>query len=361
METNASGFEKILSLLPEGWEEKARETGAFTRSRKIQNAEELLRMNLLYLTSGGSFGRTSAMLKLTGKTSLNKNAVYERVKKSSDWLQWMCENICRQEGQLVEAPAWLEGHRVCLVDATDEAKRGSTTTDYRMHYCVELFHLKLVEMHLTSARVGEKLSNFTQFQKGDIVVADRAYPSIKGMVHLEKQKVDYVLRLRSNAFYLYNEKGERIELSEQLEDLDVGKNKDLSLYCRNGNAMHPVRICAVRKTEQAERSGLTKIKASNNKKMRGLVSKKQAIYNRYVVVITSLPETISTDRVLELYRARWQIELVFKRFKSIFDFDEMPSRSTTAIESWFYGKLLVAAICEALVNQGRFSPFSQQL
>jgi len=77
MKNLEDGIEKIVELMPKGWEEKARETGAIKRSRQIKNAEDLLKVNLMYLTRGGSFGKTSAMLKLTEDISLNKNAVYE--------------------------------------------------------------------------------------------------------------------------------------------------------------------------------------------------------------------------------------------------------------------------------------------
>ena len=53
---------------------------------------------------------------------------------------------------------------------------------------------------------------------------------------------------------------------------------------------------------------------------------------------------------------RWEIELVFKRIKSIFRYGEMPSKLEKTAESWFYGKLLLSYICESLVNKGRFSP-----
>jgi hypothetical protein len=35
----------------------------------------------------------------------------------------------------------------------------------------------------------------------------------------------------------------------------------------------------------------------------------------------------------------------------------MPARKTENIKTWFYGKLLLAALCETLVNIGRFSLF----
>ncbi|MDR0312822.1 MAG: hypothetical protein LBI14_04430 [Treponema sp.] len=48
-------FKRLLKLLPEGWEGKARELGALQRPREIRTPEELLRLILLYLTEGRSF------------------------------------------------------------------------------------------------------------------------------------------------------------------------------------------------------------------------------------------------------------------------------------------------------------------
>jgi hypothetical protein len=53
-----------------------------------------------------------------------------------------------------------------------------------------------------------------------------------------------------------------------------------------------------------------------------------------------------------------QIELVFKWLKSIFHYNEIPSKVEKSGRAWFYGKLLLAAVCETLVNQGRF-PFEE--
>jgi IS4 transposase len=74
------------------------------------------------------------------------------------------------------------------------------------------------------------------------------------------------------------------------------------------------------------------------------------------VVATSFDETVSAERVLEVYRVRWQIELAFKRLKSLFHYNEIPVKLDQSARAWFYGKLLLAALCETIVNTGRFSP-----
>lgn len=355
-----NGYESITDLLPEGWEAAARESGAFGRSRKIKTPEELLRLNLLYLTSGGSFGKTSAMLKLTEGKGLNKTAVYERVQKSAGWLQWLCLNLNRKEGFLAPAPKWLENRRVCLVDASDESKPGSRGADYRLHYLVNLFTLGLVEMHLTEANEGETITRYSSLEEQDIIIGDRAYGTLKGIAHVKAKGADYLFCLRSNAFLLYDASGEKVSLSEKLGELKENETISLDLFYKEKNSLQPVRICAIGKSRQAREEGLRQIKKSNSKKMRGKVSATQEIFNRFIVVATSLPEEISARQVMELYRIRWQIELVFKRFKSIFHYDEIPSKNHETACAWFYGKLLVAALCEALVNQGRFPPKEAQ-
>ena len=160
MEERNTDFKELVRLMPEGWEAKASELGAFKRSRNSKRAEDLLLVNFLYLTSTPSFGGTAAIVQATEKITLKKTSVYERVGKSEKWLQWLAEHIYRNNGMLGKKPTWLEGKEVCLIDATDEAVHGSKEAHFRLHYCVELFSLAVQEMHLTKIETGEKLTNF---------------------------------------------------------------------------------------------------------------------------------------------------------------------------------------------------------
>ncbi|MDR1904524.1 MAG: hypothetical protein LBQ88_19850 [Treponema sp.] len=45
-----------------------------------------------------------------------------------------------------------------------------------------------------------------------------------------------------------------------------------------------------------------------------------------------------------------------KRLKSLFHYNEIPVKLDRSACAWFYGKLLLAALCETIVNTGRFSP-----
>lgn len=63
------------------------------------------------------------------------------------------------------------------------------------------------------------------------------------------------------------------------------------------------------------------------------LSELQTVWSHFVVAATSLDSKFSTKQILEIYRMRWQIELVFKRFKSIFGGREFTARKEEAVNS----------------------------
>lgn len=58
-------WKDLKKYLPADWETKAKELKALVRRREIKNADDLLMLNLLHVTDGGSFQATSEMMKLT--------------------------------------------------------------------------------------------------------------------------------------------------------------------------------------------------------------------------------------------------------------------------------------------------------
>jgi len=348
----------LLRLLPEGWEAKAKELGALQRARAIQTPEELLRLILLYLTEGKSFAGTSAIGKLTGEAAMSKVAVFKRIKHSAAWLQWLCENIYREGGLIVKKPQWLKKKNVKLVDGSEVIKCGVRRQSHMLHYSLDLFTLSACEFVVTGMDTGEKLTNFKGFKKGDIVMGDRAYGTLPGIAWLRQQGADYVLRIKILGITLYNGRNREIDLPGRLKGLKAGKTADIAGKCIINGEYEPIRICALRKDRESERAGLKRLRKENQRKRGGkAVTKLQRESNKYIMVATSLgKEEATAAQILDLYRMRWQIELAFKRLKSLFGYSDLPAKNPESVKAWFYGKLLLAALCETLVNTGRFSP-----
>ena len=341
----------VKEYLPEDWADKCRELGALKRGRGIKTPEELLTLNLLYLTEGESLQMTSALMKLAG-IEVNKNAVHERIKKSWKWLEWMAKKALQENGFLAEKPEWLKDKEVCLVDGSELALKGSKGGDYILHYMFSLFEFSCRQCELTTTKEGERLGIF-EIKQGDIVIADRNYGNMKAIEYVKEKDAEFVLRLKSSCFNIYNEEGNKIDILENGKDLDEWESKVINCCYKQGKELKPLKVCLMKKgKEEIEKS--SKKMARDAKRTQRKTSQRSTLSNDYIVLATNLSYT--PEQIFELYRTRWQIELVFKRLKTLFGFGNVPSKNPDSVKAWFYGKLLLAGICEESIKRSHFPP-----
>jgi hypothetical protein len=251
---------------------------------------------------------------------------------------------------------WLGDRKVYLAGASDEPVHGSDKADYRLHYAIGLFDLGMKEMALTGTEQGEKAGNFKSFGEGNIVLGDRGYCSKQGIEYLLGRDAGFLFRFGTKRFDVYNQAGKKVNVPGYFKGLVPGGVGEKTLYYPYEGEYKPLRFCVLRKSKEAEEKGLeslrkTRIRKHGDKEL----SKAQIAYNRYVIVVTSIID-VAPELLLDLYRQRWQIERVSKRLKSLFKYHEIPVRVGESARAWFYGKLLLAALCETRVNKGRFSP-----
>jgi hypothetical protein len=73
---------------------------------------------------------------------------------------------------------------------------------------------------------------------------------------------------------------------------------------------------------------------------------------KYIILLTSLPaDTFPTADVLALYRLRWQIELAFKRMKSLAGLAGLPAKKPQLAQAWIYARLIVALLAEQIAGK----------
>jgi len=348
-------MKEITKYLPGGWQEKAKELGAMSReSGVIRSAESLLRLNMLYVTNEGSFQMSAMGMGLTEGIVMSKVAAFKRIQKSGEWLRWMAKELCAIEGASIEKPEFIGDKQVKLVDASDETTKGKNKNTWRLHYVFNLFEFQCSSMEITTNQEGERLTRH-EVTADDIMIADRIYCTMSGIEHVTERCGNYVLRFKSKAFHLYDETGERVELLSHLRELKPLENTDIQCYYRlSDGTLRPLRIVAMKKDAKMIAESKRKMRRKASKKQEKAVQLDTAELNEYVVLATSLDYT--NEQVLELYRARWQIEQVFYRLKTLFGYGNVPSKREDTVRAWFYGKLLLAALCESILKKMTFPP-----
>lgn len=356
-------WEAVKGFLPTGWEKKAKGLGALLRQRNVKDPGSLLRLLLIYLADGCSLRETVARARQARLCRLSDVALLKRLRTASEWLRWMSLELLARRGCVMRKPEWLSRYNLRSVDATVICEPGSTGTDWRLHYSLELFGLKCDYFKLTQPEAGESLTNFS-VAPGDLLLGDRAYGSLKGLWHVRNKGGDFLVRLRSGAFGLYSAAtSERFDLLKALSGLSIGEVGEWEVEARAAEqtAMR-LRICAVKKSREAAEDSVQR--ATRKAKDRGYTPEPETIeLHRYVVLATSVArEHMSAEQVAELYRIRWQIEIAFKRLKSIMGLGHLPNVDPVSARAWLHGKVFVALLVQAMVDEGRsFSPWGYSI
>ena len=340
----------------------AKKLGAWRRTpRSIPSTEALLRMLMIHLADGCSLRETVVRAQQGGVASISDVALLKRLRASGDWLRWMAVAMLQRRSETFIAPSWLTDYRVRAVDATVVCEPGSTGTDWRVHYSFDLFRLECDEFYLTGPRGGETFTRF-HISPGDLMLGDRAYGHLKGFRHVIHHGGHFLSRLKNKAFGLSDLTGQVCSLTQLVAPLGIGEIGDWHLLAQaKGQQDFPLRICALRLSEEAAEQSIRRAKKELSKKQRSLDPETLALH-RFVILATSLPQSILSNQALELYRARWQVELACKRLKSIMGLGHLPKEDEESAKAWLHGKLLVSCLAQAIVDEGRFfSPWGYPL
>ena len=264
-------------------------------------------------------------------------------------------------------PQTHRGLRMRLVDSTIIKEPGDTGSQWRVLYSLSVPDWQCDFFRLTSSKGagnGESLKYFS-IKKGDCLLADRGFSHLTGIEDLHRRGGHVIVRLNEQTTPLEAEDGSPLVLLDWLKNFpDPGQVGEVRVWLpapKGSNERLSVRLCAVRKSVEAVAMAERKLKRKASRKQSDL-SVATLEQNAWILVLTTIEgEILNAVEVLEWYRVRWQIELAFKRLKSLGDVGHLPKRDAASSRAWVYGKLLVALLTEKMQRHAAaFSPWGGQ-
>jgi hypothetical protein len=347
-------WELLTTFFPAQWRQLAQATGALKGLRQDKSEENYLRVLMLHFGCGLSMRETVARAKQASLAEISSVALFKRLRKSRQWLYELCRALFEERGI---TPSVASKHSLRLVDATIIKEPGPTGTQYRIHYSLcwptlrcDYFKLSAVEGEGT----GESLRQFP-IVRGEHILADRGYCHASGIHYVAERKGYLTVRLNPDGIALKTPEGQPLKLLQKLKPIQrSGQIASWEALVPFGQQPAvPVRVCVIRKSKIAIALALKQLQRKASKHGSEL-QPETLIYAQYVMVLTTFPqEEFPAALVLEWYRFRWQIELVFKRFKQIAQLGHLPKQDEESSKAWLYGKLFVALLTDKVLAQAR--------
>lgn len=345
----------LRSWLPADLIALALECGFFQRARGLTDADRWLRLILLHVAGGLSLELTVLRARELGWAQLSAMALFKRLRRAEPWLRALGQHLLEAQQRHLGRDLWPSPYQVRAIDATDIQSPGALGTDWRLHYSLRLPQLLCDHFELTDIHQGEKLGRFT-FHPDELIVADRGYCHWAGAAQVLDSGAVLLVRLHPKLFPRCDPHGRAFDVLAQARDLlrcNAGQWPVHFLYQGKG---YRLRLCAKRinalAAEHARERARRKAQAGGEP-----LNPYYLELAGYILVLTSLPYAFTASQVLELYPCRWQVELAFKRLKSLLGAGYVPKSTDPSARAWMQAKLLEALFLERLLVEAQiFEP-----
>lgn len=340
-----NAFAELIQALPVDLESHARKHGALQRARKLISATQLVRLILGYCGLDWTLREAAGYFTLFGQR-LSDMAVRFRLVSARCWIKALLAELMGQ-WQGTAMPGHL---RFVVVDGTTVQGPGAKGTWYRLHAAIDLVRLQLLHTEVTDAHQGEQLAYYP-LQEGDVIVADRGYNRPCELVEQAARGVSVVVRYNAQGMRVYDETGQVIDVAQWLSE-QTGDSGSRSVRICSGHSYIEAHLHARRLPP--EKANLARQRVRDRARKKGRTPQVETLtLAEWVLVLSTVPaELLPTATVMELYRTRWQVELLMKRLKSLLDLNCLRAwRNGELADVYLHGKLLYAWLLEHRAQQ----------
>lgn len=334
----------VLSLLPADLEQSARRDGAMERGRGVPDARSLVRLVLAYALSGLSMKDVAAWAAAGKVAEISGPGLFYRLREAEKWLGNLLAATLQEE-----VPRAGCGLRLTVVDATVVNGPGARGTRWRAHARIDPCTGTLCSVKLTGAEGGEGYGHHP-VEAGEVVLGDRAYATARGLHKVRQAGAHVVARINPHTLRVCGAGREVLKLRRMEGNVPVAGAIEFDILV----PIPPVR------TTRSHRSWLLE-RASDWVGARAVAGRTRG--GEVIWVLTTLPRELAGPGViLDLYRIRWQVEMLFKRLKSQIHLDTLPSRQGPTARTWMLARLLAAALCQQMTRPaGPLSPWGYRI
>ena len=213
-----------------------------------------------------------------------------------------------------------------------------------------------------------KKSN-TTIGKGDLVIKDLGYFSIENFREIDKKEAFYISRLKPNvSIYVDNSDIEyfgngipkisslykRIYIQDIMKEMNEGEICELSDVYIGRETKLKTRLIIYKLTKEQLEKRRKDVEKKAKKK--GITKSENTIelleVSTYITNVTS--EILMPNQVCEMYSLRWQVEIMFKIWKSLFHIQNVKKVKLERIECQLYGKLILLLLSSTIMCKMRF-------
>jgi len=185
--------------------------------------------------------------------------------------------------------------------------------------------------------------------KDDLVMRDLGYFSILVLENIHKKEAFFLSRLPSHVL-VYDEKGVEIDFKDLyafMTKTGIEKSERQGFI---GEEKLPVRLVFGLVPDPVYQQRLRSREKDAKKKGRQTKERTKCLLHFNLFITNAEAQTLPPEKIMTLYRFRWQVELMFKNWKSVFSIHSLQKMKEHRYITMLYIRLILIIVNLQIIN-----------
>ena len=322
----------------------------FASSRSHNSSLEHL-VSHLYICHGIDIHKQSLDERFTDKTVFFVKAVLRRLieKQFSDWL--------------ISEHFLSSFNHVRIKDSTtfkvpDNLKEnfsgnGGGVAGITVQYEFDLKTGKFLDLTITEACRNDQTDASETSEnicENDLVLRDMGYYSAPVLREFDEKGAFYLSRLPASVS-VYDKNGKELDFKKIRTSMSENGIEVMEKQVLIGEAKLPVRLMIGLVPPEVYQQRIRRKEREEKKKGRQTKEKTKQLLYFNLFITNADHDKLPLDKIMPLYRFRWQVELQFRNWKSLFSIHTMQKMKETRYITMLYTRLILIVVHLQIINR----------
>jgi len=184
----------------------------------------------------------------------------------------------------------------------------------------------------------------------DLVIRDLGYFSVGALKTIGQREAFFLSRLHSSTG-VYNEHGDAIDWKELYTFMSQNKIEKCEKQVFIGEEKLPVRLAIGLVPPEVYQQRIRRKQKEEQKRGCKMKDRTRFLQHFNLFVTNADPQKLPLEKIMPLYRFRWQIELMFKNWKSVFSIHALQKMKEHRYITMLYIRLILIVVHLQITNR----------
>ncbi|MBM4763085.1 IS4 family transposase [Bacillus sp. B15-48] len=192
-------------------------------------------------------------------------------------------------------------------------------------------------------------------KKNDLIIRDLGYFNVEELYQIGQKDAYYLTRLKPPTTLFTKEDGSyiKLNLAEVMDEMEEGEIREIVDIYVTAKKHHIPRLILYKLTPEQIKKREKKREKTEKKRGVKLSHPTKRLY-KLNMFITNIPcQSVPKEEIHLFYSLRWQIEILFKTWKSLFQIHKVKKMKMERFECHLYGTLISLLISSTIAFQAR--------